>query len=121
MFSAMSLPVCAYAKLTQQPMAGRVTLYNEAREEIKVSFYATRVKKNMKPACRPFRRTIAPGESKSIHPKNCSINVIEVRHTPEEEYEQTTKEFLSFDDQATETFWVYQGPNRIVQMMFKSR
>jgi len=120
----ISVILCAslvYAKKTEQPVPGRVTLYNETREEIEVYFYATRAKKRMKPACRTFIRTILPDESTTINPKNCSINVIEVHHTPEEEYARTTKEFLSIDDQQTETFFVYQGPNRIVQIMFKGR
>ena len=104
----------------RQPVPGRVTLYNATQEEIEVYFFATRGKKSIDQGCRTFIRMIPPLSKTTINPRNCIVNVIEVHHTPEEEFEQVTKEFISKDDQATETFWEYQGPNIIVQIKYKT-
>jgi hypothetical protein len=109
-----------YARQLQQPVPGRVTLRNDTQEEIEVYFFATRKKKSIKEGCRPFIRIIPPLSQTTINPRNCIINVIEVHHTPEEEYEQTTKEFISKEDQRIETTWIYKGPNIIVQLKYKT-
>jgi len=121
MVSCIGLSILVHAKRTEQPVAGRVTLRNGTREDIEVYFYATRAKKRRRPVCRSTVRTIPALESTTVYFEDCSINVIEVHHVPEEEFEQTTKEFLSLEDQETETFFEYQGPNRIVQIKFKTR
>jgi len=121
MVICISLSVVAYAKRAEQPIAGQVTLRNDTQEEIEVYFFSTRDKKRRKPICHSTTRLIPPLDSTTVRFANCSINVIEVHHTPEEDFERVTKEFLSLEDQDQETFFVYQGPNRIVQIRFKTR
>lgn len=110
----------SHALQSPQPTPGKVTVINTTRDDIEVYFYATDANKIGETPCQTYIKAVPPRNSASVEPQGCVINLFEVRHTPEEDFEHSTKEYLSNDDQQTETFWEYRGPNIIVQKKYKS-